>query len=131
MPKLYYFEKCKEYGLNSIIARIEISAEDSVRTESVGVDILSHLLESSKKAKQVGLHFFFTVDIAGNKTILNQGLKGTPYRHNNDKTPSILDEKYWQRVIESRFLRAAKLLKGDEFQFFNVFLSSLPIILPA
>ena len=51
---------------------------------------------------------------------LKKGSEGSsavnPRRFNNGKLQSPLDEIYWTRVVENRFLRVADMLSGDEYQ---------------
>ncbi len=121
-----WFAEARAAGLNAIISRIEI-ANDPSGDEQIDADYPEGvqppstlrcwrlLRPTARAAKENGLHFFFMIDYAQDSANIKDGLRDNPRRHNNGERPSPIDEIYWTRVIEQRFVRAAQMLQGEEY----------------
>lgn len=124
---LDWYPRAKTCGLNGIISRLDIANDPS------GDEALEHkfppgapapgavqcwrlLRPSSRLAKENGLHFFFMLNLGGSWGNISDGFRDNPRRFNNGKLFSPLDEVYWTRVVENRFLRVADTLAGDPYQ---------------
>ncbi|MBT3375756.1 MAG: hypothetical protein HN742_32560 [Lentisphaerae bacterium] len=126
-PPLEYFPIAKNCGMNAIISRLEIANQPSGDVNLVGTlkpgarkpdALISYeLIEpSSKLARELGLHWFYMLNLAGSYGNYIDGIRDNPRRFNNGKLPASTDDIYWQRVVEDRFLRVARMLQGDEYQ---------------
>ena len=56
------------------------------------------------------------LNLAGSRSNYKHGIRDNPRRHNNGDLWAPTDDIYWTRVVENRFLRVAKLLRGDDCQ---------------
>ena len=126
-PPIEYYSLAEQCGMNAIIARIEIandpSGDEGLRARLKPGQRTPHVLESldllvgsSRAAKQLGLHFFYMLNTGGSMGNVKDGFRGNPRRYNNGDTFSPMDDVYWTRVVEARFLRVARMLEPDEFQ---------------
>ena len=124
---LEYFHLAQQCGMNVIISRLEIANEasgDQDRLATLPPDAPKsdamrsyELIEpSARLAKQLGLHWFYMLNLAGSRGNYNDGVRDNPRRYNNGELPAPTDEVYWTRVVENRFLRVARMLQGDEVQ---------------
>ena len=126
-PPLEYYPLAKQCGLNAIIARIEIandpSGDEGLRAKLKPGQPKPHVLEaldllvaSSRTAKSLGLRFFYMLNMGGSMRNVSDGFRQNPRRYNNGDTFSPMDDVYWTRVVEARFLRVAQMLTGAEHQ---------------
>jgi len=124
---LEFFPLAKKCGMNAIISRLEIANDPSgdvelaqkLRPGARKPDALRsyELIEpSSRLAKELGLHWFYMLDLAGSQGNYQDGIRDNPRRHNNGTMFAPIDDVYWTRVVEDRFLRVANMVQGDEFQ---------------
>ena len=124
-PELY--EAAKACGLNAIISRLDIANDPSGDValrksmkpgDAKPIPLLCYDLvrPSSRRAKELGLHWFFMVNPGAFKENFDDGLRDNPRRHDNGWNFSATDDIFWTRVIENRFLRVAEMLRGDEYQ---------------
>lgn len=124
---LEFYPLAKRCGMNAIISRLEIANDPSgdielARQVPPGARkpdaLLSYeLIEpSSRLARELGLHWFYMLDLAGSQGNYRDGIRDNPRRHNNGVLFAPTDDIYWTRVVESRFLRVAEMVRGDEFQ---------------
>jgi len=124
---LEFFPLAKKCGMNAIISRLEIANDPSGDVELAHKfrpgerkpdALLSYeLIEpSSRLARNLGLHWFYMLDLAGSHGNYQDGIRDNPRRHNNGRMFAPTDDIYWTRVVEKRFLRVANMVRGDEFQ---------------
>ncbi len=125
--KLDWYARARACGMNGIISRLELGNDPS-RDEAIdggyGEDdtIPMFLADwrtvqpSSREAKRQGIHFFYMLNLGASSGTIADGLRDNPRRANNGKLFSPIDEVYWDRVVESRFLRVADMLQGEEYQ---------------
>ncbi|MDP6356054.1 MAG: hypothetical protein QF473_13175 [Planctomycetota bacterium] len=121
------FQFARKCGLNAIFSRLEIANSPS---GDVGLRaslsrgkrkpdalVSFELIEpSSRLAKQLGLHWFYMLDLAASRGNYHEGIRGHTRRYNNGRLFAPTDNIYWTRVVENRFLRVAKMLQDDPFQ---------------
>lgn len=123
---LDWYPRAKVCGMNGIISRLEIAndpsgdeALDGKYPEAGKVpDFLRCwrlVRPSSRAAEQNGLRFFYMLNLGSSRGTINDGFRDNPRRYNNAKLFSPLDDIYWTRVVENRFLRVAEMLAGDEY----------------
>jgi len=124
---LDWYPRAKACGMNGIISRLDI-ANDPRGDEALAgkfppgrsapgaLQCWRLLRPSSRQAKRNGLHFFFMVNLGGSWGNISDGFRDNPRRFNNGELFSPLDNVYWTRVVENRFLRAAAMLAGPEYQ---------------
>ncbi|NOY81508.1 MAG: hypothetical protein GXP31_10955 [Kiritimatiellaeota bacterium] len=126
-PPLEFFETADRCGMNAIFSRLEIantSAGDAdlARTLKPGQRKPDALISygliqpSARRAKELGLHWFYMLNLAASRSNYVDGLRDNPRRYNNGRLFSPTDDIYWSRVVEGRFLRVARMLQGDEYQ---------------
>jgi len=124
-PELY--QPAKECGLNAIISRLDIANDPSgdvalrsgIKPEDrkpIALMCYDLIKPSSRRARELGLHWFFMVNPGAFKENFEDGLRDNPRRHNNGWNFAATDDIFWTRVIENRFLRVAKMLQGDQYQ---------------
>jgi hypothetical protein len=113
-PELY--ERAMQIGLNAVISRLDIACDPANETGGAAKFCADLIQPSSERAKQVGLHWFYMLNPGGSSLIVSEGFKDNPRRLNNGKQFAPTDEIYWKRTIEGRFLRAARMLQGDQYQ---------------
>jgi hypothetical protein len=124
-PELY--EAAKASGLNAIISRLDIANDPSGdvglrkslqpgATKPIALRCYDLVQPSSRRAKELGLHWFFMLNPGAFKENFDDGLRDHSRRHNNGWNFAATDDIFWTRVIENRFLRVAEMLRGDEYQ---------------
>ncbi len=119
---LDWYARAKACGMNGIISRLEIANDpsgDEELPENAGGDARScweMVRPSSRLAKQHGLRFLYMLNLGGSRGNIDDGYRDNPRRFNNGRLFSPIDEIYWTRVVEDRFLRVADMLDGDEYQ---------------
>ena len=124
---LDWYPRAKACGMNAIVSRLEIANDpsgdeellDQYAPDDPQPDALRcwRLLQpSSRAAKQHGLRFFYMLNMGGSRGNINDGFRDNPRRHNNGKLFSPIDDIYWERVVEARFLRVARALEGEGYQ---------------
>jgi len=118
-----WYAKAAEVGINAIISRLEIandpSGDELVADKSPNAPAVVDwrtVRTSSIAAKDAGVRFFYMLNPAAYEYNVNDGFRDNRRRYNNGTDFSPLDDIYWTRVVENRFLRVAKLLQGDEYQ---------------
>jgi hypothetical protein len=115
-----------ECGMNTIFSRLEIANEpsgdvDLLKTISPGerkpeaLRSYELIKPSSRRAKELGLHWFYMLNLAASRGNYDDGMRNNSRRYNNGRLFAPTDEIYWTRVVENRFLRVAKMLRGNEF----------------
>ena len=124
---LDWYPRAKACGMNGIISRLDIAndpdGDEGISARYAETDRMPDALRcwrlvrpSSRAAKENGLRFFFMLNLGGSRGNIDDGLRDNPRRFSNGKLFSPLDEIYWTRVVENRFLRVADMLAGDEYQ---------------
>ena len=127
MAPLDWYPRAKAIGMNAIISRMELANDPSGdegiderfpegTSPPMGVAAWRHLQPSSRAAKENGLRFFYMLNLGSSMGNISDGYRDNPRRHNNGELFSPLDDIYWTRVVENRFLRAIEMLDGDEYQ---------------
>ena len=112
--------------MNAIFSRIEIANDPSgdVRllkntppgtAKPAAIGAYDLIKPSSRRAKELGLHWFYMLDLAGARSNYDDGIRNNPRRYNNGRLFAPTDDIYWTRVVENRFLRVAEMLRGDDF----------------
>jgi len=116
------YETMARAGMNAVMPRLELDAVvdyDPIRAEVPCSDrdaqVLTSLRETSRKARQTGLHYFHCLDIAASSQTWRVGFKDNPARFNDGDLPSPVDPVYWRRAIVQRVQRALDLLDGDAY----------------
>ena len=113
-PELY--ERAKAIGLNAIVSRLDIACDPANDTSGSAKLCLDLIQPSSARAKELGLHWFYMLNPAAFALTVSEGFKDNPRRLNNGTVFAPTDDIYWQRTIEGRFLRVARMLQGDRYQ---------------
>lgn len=122
-----WFPEAEAAGLNAVISRLEIANDPSGdeeiddeypegRTPPSTLRCWRLVRPTSRAAKHSGLHFLYMCDYAQDWANINDGLRDNPRRCNNGERPSPVDDVYWTRVIEQRFVRVAQMLQGEQYQ---------------
>ncbi len=126
-PPLEFFETAERCGMNAIFSRLEIANTpagdvDLARKVKPGRRkpdaLISYELiqPSARRAKELGLHWFYMLNLAAARSNYVEGLRDNPRRYNNGKLFAPTDDIYWTRVVENRFLRVARMLRGKEYR---------------
>ena len=113
-PELY--ERAKAIGLNAIVSRLDIACDPANETAGPAKFCADLVRPSSARAKELGLHWFYMLNPAAFALTVSEGFKDNPRRLNNGPVFAPTDDIYWQRTVEGRFLRAARMLQGDQYQ---------------
>jgi hypothetical protein len=118
-----WYARAAKIGINGIISRLEIATDPSGDEMVAGqnpnappVMDLRTIQPSSRAAKKAGIHFFCMLNPAAYEYTIADGFRDNPRRYNNGTDFSPIDDIYWTRTVENRFLRVAKMLRGDEYQ---------------
>ena len=119
-----WYAEAKRMGLNAVITRLEIpnspeQARELRRTSGDDfwmIHDLDKVQASGRAAKEQGIHLLVMVGMGASAVTIEDGFRDNPRRYNNGEDFSPLDEIYWTRVVENRFLWLADMLQGQEYQ---------------
>jgi len=114
-PPVAYFALAKKCGLNAIISRLEIANSDAGdvalrRRLEPGAPTPAALVSydliqaSAGRARQLGMHWFFMINLGAARANIDDGFRNNPRRYNNGRLFAPTDDIYWTRVTENRFL---------------------------
>ena len=124
---LEWYPQAAALGINGIISRLEIAnapSGDELLGEQYpeGTQAPAALIDwrmvtlSSLAARKHGIRFFYMLGLASYQHNVVDGFRDNPRRHDNGKKFSPMDDIYWKRVVENRFLRVAERLQGRDYQ---------------
>jgi hypothetical protein len=109
-------------GMNAVMPRLELDAATAYDPNMKGTPlseydagIVKALRDSSRKAKEAGLHYFHCLDLAARSQTRHVGFVDNEARFNDGDLPSPVDPVYWQRAVLDRVRRALDFLEGDEY----------------
>ncbi len=119
-PALEQYRAMAKSGMNAVMPRLELDAvvdynsADAERPLSKrDANVIREIRAGARKAKILGLKYFYCLDIAAEYQTVAVGFKNNPARFNDGKLPSLVDKIYWKRAILQRVHRVLDLLDDD------------------
>jgi hypothetical protein len=108
-------------GMNAVMPREELDVSidyDASKADTPlsknDAEIISAICDSSRVAKETGLHYFHCLNLAAQAQTYQTGFQDNPARYNDGTLPSPVDPVYWNRVIMNRVSRVLDLLKDQK-----------------
>lgn len=118
--QLEQYHRMAAAGMNAVMPREELDVSVTYDASKADIplsendaQIIEAIRDSSRLARQTGLHYFHCLNLAAQAQTYQIGFQDNPARYNDGNLPSPVDPVYWNRVIMNRVSRVLDLLQDQ------------------
>ncbi|HEX7010935.1 MAG TPA: hypothetical protein VF184_13215 [Phycisphaeraceae bacterium] len=118
--RLEQYHRMAKAGMNAVMPRFELDvvleydpAKAAVPVSPRDAEVMRNILEGSRLAKELGLHYFHCLNFAAESQTYEVGFQDNPARFNDGRLPSPVDPIFWKRTIVDRVARVLDLLEDE------------------